>query len=185
MKIFIDDFIKNLEVVNQEREIEGILSAMAELSEHRDSEIRIYLEKVSNYIIAITSNGLDKWKIDCPIKLNNIHKQRYATKQETLNLLEKICNNIDVDNLKGFTDVPVRHFTLDQMLEFKREDDLLLKGKDPDTEKPRPKPAPKPEKAKSVASVIPEKEIADSKAPTKTSSPPKGGAMPLGEGFQI
>ena len=31
-----------------------------------------------------------------------------------------------------FIDVPIRHFTLDEMLQFKKEDEMMLRGQDPD-----------------------------------------------------
>jgi len=135
--------------------------------------------------------------VDYAFVPNTIHKQRYASNKECETIMNEVFSIKNLENLKGFIDVPIRHFTLDQMLEFKREDEMLLKGKDPDIEKPTPKPAPKPEKAKSIASASPKKdidkssvhnpnkEIADTKPLPQTSSTPKGHAMSLGEGFQI
>ncbi|WP_346883958.1 hypothetical protein [uncultured Algibacter sp.] len=88
----------------------------------------------------------NKWMVDHPVVQGVVHKQRYATKNECVQLINGIYNQVHPDNLKDFIDVP-KEFTLDEMLEFKHEDDMMLKGQDPYAKTKKTSPTVSKEKA--------------------------------------
>jgi len=131
MKTNIIDAIKKIDISNKELSLKENLEAFNTISDNRNSVLRLYDLNKENYALILSWKGVNKWKIDHPIELHKIHKQRYATKEQSAYLLKKIYNRKDILPEYGFIDVPVKHFTLDDMLEFKREDDMMLRGQDP------------------------------------------------------
>ena len=131
MKVLIDDEVNNVDIIDQEMDFNSIFSSLKNLSENPFSEIKIYHKNSSNYQLSIVCRNIEKCKIDYPIEVGKIHKQRYANKQQCLYFLKKIYNKKEIKPEDNFLDVPIQHFTLDEMLEFKHEDDMLLRGEDP------------------------------------------------------
>ncbi|WP_378172817.1 hypothetical protein [Aquimarina sp. SS2-1] len=132
MKASITDTQKEINSSDQKISSKELYDAINKASAHKDSCIKLYKKKEEEHIANFSWQDRNKWKVDYPIQHNKIHKQRYVTHQQCLQLSEHIFNGSSLDDLKGFIDVPVRHFTLDEMLEFKKEDELMLKGLDPD-----------------------------------------------------
>lgn len=133
MKIFLKDTINNLLISNLEHELEFVINAFTSLSNHRDSEIKIYGENNIFYLLKISPLCPQEFKIDVPVKNNSIHKQCYVTKEQCIAIIKELFDKGNIDNVPGFIEVPIREFTLDDMLEFKKEEEMMLKGQDPFT----------------------------------------------------
>ena len=132
MNLFIEDTIQGINANEEKSNLQNCLNWLKNLSNHHDSEIKIYNTDIKEYLVSFNWKGINQWKIDCPVELNKIHRQRYATKEECALFIKKLYQQKDLDNEKGFIDVPIRHFTLDEMLQFKKEDEMMLRGQDPD-----------------------------------------------------
>ncbi|MDH7448218.1 hypothetical protein [Aquimarina sp. 2201CG14-23] len=132
MRAAIIDSLQCIDIIDKKVDDNEILKCFQGLSEHHDSEIKLYKSDIKKYIISFNWKGIDQWKIDCPVELNKIHKQGYATEDQSIAIIKEIYEKGNVDHIPGFIDVPIRHFTLDEMLQFKKEDDMMLKGEDPD-----------------------------------------------------
>ncbi|WP_298541139.1 hypothetical protein [uncultured Aquimarina sp.] len=145
MKSSIVDIPKNISVSDQKINNKELQNVIDTASTHIKSSIKLYKEKEEDYIVIFSWKDRNKWKIDYPIQLRKIHKQRYVTHKQCLQLSEHIFSGNSLDDLKGFIDVPVRHFTLDEMLQFKQEDEMMLRGEDPDLLIPTPTPSEKQE----------------------------------------
>ena len=121
----------------------------------------------------------NKWMIDHPLVPNTLHKQCYATDEECLDIIEKIYQERDITLFKEFEDVPVQEFTLDEMLQFKKEDEALLNEEEiPTKAAPIPLTAPKPvakkSKKNSPSSMIMGEQLGITKnSSASTSSQPK------------
>ncbi len=148
MKSSITDIPKSIAIKDQKITQTELYDSIDRASTHKDTSIKLYQEKEEEYIVIFSWQDRNIWKIDYPVQQNKIHKQRYVTHQQCLQLSEHIYNGNSLDELKGFIDVPVRHFTLDEMLEFKIEDEMMLKGQDPDLYKPNPTPSLQPKTVK-------------------------------------
>ena len=98
------------------------------MSENDFSEIRIFVSKISKYKIKIEFWGPYGWKIDYPIKLREVHKQCYATKEQCILIIQELYEKGHIDDIPGFIEVPIREFTLDEMIEFKKEEEMMLRG---------------------------------------------------------
>jgi len=181
MKSIIRDTPKKININDKKITQVELYNFINKASAHKDSLVKLYKEKEEEYTVSFLWDDRNKWKIDYPIELSKIHKQRYVTHKQCLNLSEHIFKGKPLDSLKGFIDVPVKYFTLDEMLEFKREDQMMLQGKDPDLNKPKATPVKKatPIKNKVASkkrdSLRPTKEIKQEtspkkKAPIETSS---------------
>lgn len=179
MKVLIEDVINNIDIIDEEMEIDNLMVMANNLSNHQDSEIKVYHENASNYITAITGDSIGKWKIDYPVEINKIHQQRYVSKEQCLYYLKKIYQGNDLKPEDNFIDVPVGHFTLDEMLEFKKEDEMMLSGEDPDMESSTPaqsknleKPKNNPPKSKSTSKTLQQLEASTSReiTPNKVKS---------------
>ncbi len=176
MKAAITDSLQCIDLIDQKLDRNETLSYFQDLSDHHDSELKFYESDIKNYIASFHWNGINQWKIDCPVELHKVHRQRYATTEECISLIKKLYKSGDLDNEDNFIDVPIRHFTLDEMLQFKKEDEMMLRVQDPDEhsktstpkaiepkkevssktiEKPVPKkatPSPAPPKPKTITS---------------------------------
>lgn len=131
MKALIIDTQKEIRSSQKITTIEDLQFTIRRASAHKDTSIKIYLENEEEYSAIFSWHDRNKWKIDYPIQLGKIHKQRYVTNKQCLQLADYIYKGKSVDEIKAFYDVPVRHFTLDEMLAFKKEDEMMLKGVDP------------------------------------------------------
>jgi len=132
MRAAIIDSLQSIDSIDKKLDVNEILILFKDVSEHPDSEIKLYKSDIKNYIISLNWKGINQWKIDSPIELNKVHRQRYATTEESIFFIKKIYQYGDLDNEENFIDVPIRHFTLDEMLEFKKEDEMMLRGEDSD-----------------------------------------------------
>lgn len=159
MKASIIDTPKKINSYNQKISSKELYDTINRASTHEDTLIKLYEEKEEEYLVIFSWKDKNKWKIDYPIQHNKIHKQRYVTHKQCLQLAEHIYNGNSLDELKGFIDVPIRHFTLDDMLQFKKEDEMMLKGQDPNTDTikkekvtatPKTETALKPKKEKAI-----------------------------------
>ncbi len=149
MKVSIIDTPKEINISDQKITKKELYDAINKASTHIDTIIKLYKEKEDNYIVIFSWQDRNKWKIDFPIQQHRIHKQRYISHKQCLQLSQEIfAGRNSLDDLIGFLDVPVRHFTLDEMLDFKKEDEMMLNGQDPDQySKKQPKELSKPETA--------------------------------------
>ncbi|KAA1248133.1 hypothetical protein [Aquimarina sp. RZ0] len=131
MKAIVLDKNKEIDAIVKEYNSKELLGFLDHMSPILGNYIKIQQDDTNAYIVNFSWISRNKWKIDYPIEPQKVHKQRYATKQEALHLLEKIYQKYDIESLKDFIDVPIRHFTLDEMLAFKKEDEMMLRGEDP------------------------------------------------------
>lgn len=131
MKISLKDTINNILISKSERELEFAVNDLKSLSNHRDSQIKFYGENDTFYLLKISPLGPQEFKIDYPIKLNKVHKQCYATKEQCIAIIKELYEVGHIDNIPGFLEVPIGDFTLDDMIEFKKEEEMMLKGEDP------------------------------------------------------
>lgn len=151
MKTAIIDSLQCIDSQDQRLNDIECIQQFNTLSEHHDSEIKLYTSNIKDHTASFNWVGINKWKIDCPVELHKIHRQRYATQKECIVLIKKIFQKKDLDTDDSFIDVPIRHFTLDEMLEFKEEDEMMLKGQDPDLYKTTPTPPIRPEVSKTTS----------------------------------
>jgi len=135
MNIFIEDIINGVNETIEKSSLDIGITFFNNLSQHHDSEIKLYTSDLKNYTAAFKWQGLNQWKIDCPEELHKFHRQRYATTEESLFFIEKLYEVGHLENQNGFIDVPVNHFSLDNMLAFREEDKMMLKGQDPNAKK--------------------------------------------------
>lgn len=131
LNIFIKDAINNKDIETS-LSLSELKKEFSDLSIDKESFLKMQMRDKT--VIKFSSVKENLWIIDSPISLGKIHKQRYATERQCLILINEIYHETDIENLKGFIDVPIRHFTLDEMLEFKQEDEMRLKGIDPNIE---------------------------------------------------
>ncbi len=132
MKISITDIPKEINIKDQKMSLEEVLHTINTTSAHKDSKLILFRETEEEYLAKFNWISKNKWKVDYPIRLQEIHKQRYLSLKQCLQVIEIFYSSNDVYNLKGFYDVPINHFTLDEMIEFKKEDEMMLRGQDPD-----------------------------------------------------
>jgi len=144
MKSSIIDTPKEINIVDQKINPKELRNAINKASAHIDSSIKLYKEKAAEYIVIFSWQDHNRWKVDYPVQLHKIHKQRYVSHKQCLELSQHIYNGNSLDDLNGFVDVPIRHFTLDEMLDFKKEDEMMMRGEDPDLLIPTPVPSKKP-----------------------------------------
>ncbi|GAA3509806.1 hypothetical protein GCM10022393_23370 [Aquimarina addita] len=175
MKVFVNDAVNNINILDERIDLEFILDIINILSNHRDSQIKIYDRLKSHYLLMINPNGPEEWKIDHPIEQNKIHKQCYATKEQCIAIIKELFKKGHIDDIPGFIEVPIRHFTLDEMLAFKKEDDMMLRGEDPDLYKPTPTLSMQSEvlKQKETQKKKPQHSFVVGEKPTITKEPTK------------
>ncbi|WP_299902322.1 hypothetical protein [uncultured Aquimarina sp.] len=89
----------------------------------------------NNYVLRFSWVAEQKWLVEFPIVTNQIHQQRYANETQCQELIRQVDANENFDNFEGFIQVPVEEFSLDEMLEFKAEDEALLKEEEFPTKK--------------------------------------------------
>ena len=135
MQAAIIDSLHCIDLIDQKIDRNETLTYFQELSDHHDSEIKLYTSDLKNYIASFSWKGINQWKVDCPEELHKFHSQRYATTEECIFFIKKLFEVGHLENQKGFIDVPVNHFTLDDMIAFKEEDKMMLKGQDPNAKK--------------------------------------------------
>ncbi|WP_299440425.1 hypothetical protein [uncultured Aquimarina sp.] len=131
MKLFIKDITNNIHIKDKRilyEELSGILEV---LSNNKYTEIKLYKESISKYLIYLRPISPSLWKIDSPIKLREVHKQCYATKEQCVAIIRELFEKGNIDDVPGFIEVPIQDFTLDEMIEFKKEEEMLLRGEDP------------------------------------------------------
>lgn len=132
MNLFIEDSIHGTHAEQYQVNESQSIQFFNGLSDHQDSELKLYKSDIDNYTISLNWFGINKWKIDYPIALKKIHKQSYATKEQAVTIIKEFYEKGNIDEIPGFIEVPIPHFTLDEMLQFKKEDELMLRGEDPD-----------------------------------------------------
>jgi len=133
MKLQITDIINNINISDEEKRVEFIIDTINMLSNNVHSKIKIYDNTTSDYLLLIKPIGPEDWKIDYPIKLREVHKQCYATKEQCIAIIRVLYEKGNIDDVPGFIEVPIQDFTLDEMIEFKKEDEMMLRGEDPFT----------------------------------------------------
>lgn len=134
MEIRINDLLNNTNLSEDIYNYERIINLFQKLSSHSSSELNIYKQNENNYLILISWKKVNTWKIDYPIKPREVHKQCYATKAQCIAIIKELFEVGHIDNVPGFIEVPIQDFTLDEMLEFKKEEEMMLRGEDPFTE---------------------------------------------------
>lgn len=132
MKAAIIDSLTSIDLIDQKFSIGEVLSFFKQLSDHQDSELKLYKSNINDYIISLNWFGINKWKIDYPIELKKVHKQSYVSKEQCVAIIKELYEQGNIDEIPGFIEVPIPHFTLDEMLQFKKEDEMMLRGEDPD-----------------------------------------------------
>ena len=145
--IFVEDEINNFFIDESEVSFDKISEIMEELSISIESSIKFFEIDNDFHKIAINKYESNKWKVDYPIEKEKIHKQQYLTKNECIYLIQKLYKGENLESSKKLIDVPIQHFTLDEMLEFKHEDDMMLKGQDPYAKTKKTSPTVSKEKA--------------------------------------
>ncbi|WP_378172825.1 hypothetical protein [Aquimarina sp. SS2-1] len=131
MKVLVEDIINNIQIADQVIELDYILKIIYNLSDDIDSKIILYNKTPFDFIMSIDYNYIHNLKIDHPIKLREVHKQCYATKKQCVAIVRELFEKGNIDNVPGFIDVPIQDFTLDEMIEFKKEEEMMLRGEDP------------------------------------------------------
>lgn len=114
--------------------LKDAITTFNELSKEEESFMMIYGKNISNYVLEVSYDSKNKWKLDFPISNGNVHKQKFANKDEVINYIKDVFDGLSIEEDKSFLDVPVQHYSLDEMLAFKYEDEMLLRGEDPDME---------------------------------------------------
>ncbi|KAA1248136.1 hypothetical protein [Aquimarina sp. RZ0] len=131
MKVFIKDIANNINIKDKKKTYEELDDTLNYLSNNKYTEIKLYENIISKYKIYLYPISPFLWKIDYPIKLREIHKQCYATKGQCVAIIRELYEVGHIDNVLGFTEVPIQDFTLDEMIEFKKEEEMMLRGEDP------------------------------------------------------
>ena len=128
MKTFCNDKLRDLNFENKTLKLGEAKAHFHELSEHRGS----YIGFIDSYneILFFSWANKNKWLLDYPIVMGNLHKQGYANKEECIGFIEKMYQEYDISSFEGFEDVPVEEFTLDEILAFKEEDQRALREED-------------------------------------------------------
>lgn len=121
--------LTNYKEKEKELNISEVIQLFDSLPSQEDSFLKI--NDTDQELIYRFIHTKNQWMIDHPVVQGTLHKQRYATKNECNKVINKIYKGVLPDKLNGFIDVP-KGFTLDDMLEFKREDEMMLRGQDPD-----------------------------------------------------
>jgi len=130
MQLYLRDYINDKKILKKVQ-VNETISFFKSLSKHIDSEFILHKEEVYLYTMSITNIILDKWKIDYPIKYREVHKQCYATKEQCIAIIEELYEKGHIDDVPGFIEVPIREYTLDEMLEIKKEEEMMLRGENP------------------------------------------------------
>jgi len=125
---FIVNGLTQKNVIGKELTVIKAIELFNELPSQTSSFVTI---KIDDIKCKFTFVKPDCFMLDIPVVLNKIHKQRYTTKNQAAQYIRAIFKKSNMKSLKGFVDVPICHYTLDQMLEFKQEDEMQLKGKVP------------------------------------------------------
>ncbi|MBQ4820626.1 hypothetical protein [Aquimarina sp. MMG016] len=149
LKVFVNDELNDLTIHKVNMNIQEITDVINTLSPDAHSIIELFKFDSENYVMALQRIEDNKWKVDYPLEQNKIHKQQYLKRVTCIHLVQKLYEGGNIEDSNDLIDVPIQHFTLDDMLEFKREDDMMLGGQDPDLLKPTPSPKEKLEKSKS------------------------------------
>ncbi|MFD0863745.1 hypothetical protein ACFQ1M_16135 [Sungkyunkwania multivorans] len=135
MKTYLKDPLKVIEIQGEDFSYLKAKTAFDSLSRHQGVYIG-FLDS-SDQVLMFTWKVKDQWLVEHPVVLHKLHQQRYATDADCLNFIKKIYQEYDIASFEGFLDVPVEEFTLDEMLAFQREDEMLLRGEDPDAPAPK------------------------------------------------
>ncbi|WP_281991287.1 hypothetical protein [Aquimarina aggregata] len=132
MKTYYNDTLRKVTFENKSVDVLGATDYFKVLSDHKESYIGFI--DVYDDVIIFKWVSKDKWLIDHPVVPDTLHRQRYATTEECLVFIEKVHQEYDISGFNGFEDVPIKEFTLDEMLVFKAEDEALLREEELPTE---------------------------------------------------
>ena len=124
MKTYYNDTLKKVTFENKELNLDEIEKQFQELSAHKGA----YIAFIDSYdeVIIFNWRKINKWLVEYIIAPGELHGQKYVTNDECIPLIKRIYNEENVTS-KGFEDVPIGEFTLDQILIFKQEDERLLR----------------------------------------------------------
>ncbi|WP_299188866.1 hypothetical protein [uncultured Aquimarina sp.] len=125
MKTYLKDIVKKQHLNGISANKGEVIGYFNNLSPDENSFISIIND--NNYVLRFSWVAEQKWLVEFPIITNQIHQQRYANETQCLELIHKVDTSENFDNFEGFIEVPVEDFSLDEMLEFKAEDEALLK----------------------------------------------------------
>ncbi len=131
MKFFVIDRQKKVTNTEEEINYKKFLDIFYELETEEGTSIKLYEKTIKEYIIQFSWEKDNQWKADYPIQLGLIHKQQYMTSDQAVLLGYKMFFDEEIENSNDLIDVPVQHFTLDEMLQFKKEEQMMLRGEDP------------------------------------------------------
>ncbi|GAA0719136.1 hypothetical protein GCM10009430_17850 [Aquimarina litoralis] len=132
MNLFIEDSIHGIHAEHYQVNESQSIQLFSGLSDHQDSELKLYKSDINDYTMSLNWFGINKWKIDYPIELKKVHKQSYGSKEQCVAIIKELYEKGNIDEIPDFIEVPISHFTLDEMLQFKKEDEMMLRGEDPD-----------------------------------------------------
>lgn len=134
MKTYYNDTLREVTFENKSIDISDAKDYFKTLSDHSAS----YIGFIDVYDEAIIFKWIskDRWLIDHPVVPNTLHRQRYANTEECLVFIEKAYQEYDVSGFKGFLEVPIEEFTLDEIIQFKEEDEALLRDEELPTKTP-------------------------------------------------
>ncbi|MBW1298275.1 hypothetical protein [Aquimarina litoralis] len=125
MKTYLKDNVKKQHLNGISANKGEVIGYFNDLSPDVNSFISIIND--NNYVLRFSWVAEQKWLVEFPIVTNQIHQQRYANETQCQELIHQVDANENFDNFEGFIQVPVEDFSLDEMLEFKVEDEALLK----------------------------------------------------------
>ncbi|WP_299883868.1 hypothetical protein [uncultured Lacinutrix sp.] len=147
MKTYYNDSPRKVTFESKSISLSNAKDYFLALSDHKKSYIGfidVYYE-----VIIFNFHKRNKWLVEHLVVPNTLHRQRYATNEDCIKLIEKVYQEYDISTFKGFEDVPIGEFTLDEILAFKQEDEMLLREEDStQIAIPKSKPTPKKKKAK-------------------------------------
>ncbi|MBQ4820630.1 hypothetical protein [Aquimarina sp. MMG016] len=186
MKTYYNDTPRKVTFENKSIGLSDADDYFSALSDHKESYIGFI--DVYDEVIIFKWLAHNKWLIDHPTVPGILHRQCYASSEECLVFIEKVYQEHDISNFEGFEDVPVQEFTLDEILEFKEEDEYLLREEEPPVKKVTPAKSIelKPKKKKKTSIIlgdisVPKEQprtkltprVTDKKKPKTTTSPLK------------
>ncbi len=128
MKTYYNDPIQQVQFENKDFNKDEVIAYFQKLSFDKES----FLGLLDTYdeVIIFYPKAKDQWLVDHLVVPSTLHRQCYASTAECLVFIEKLYREEDIHRLKGFEEVPVQEFTLDEMLQFKKEDEALLREED-------------------------------------------------------
>ncbi len=128
MKTYYNHPIQQLQFENKDLNKNEVLEYLQGLSLHKDSFLGVI--DVYDEVLVFYPKSEDRWLIDHLVVPNTLHRQRYATTNHCIEIITKLFEEQDIETFKDFEEVPVQEFTLDEIVQFKKEEQILLKNEE-------------------------------------------------------